>query len=97
MKKAMELSAFEKKPAEVYDYVTGKSPPQYIEQLPKRSSVMENLRRFKEKNHPLPKAPKQRCGFEIPPEFSHAIIGQEVRPTLVYDSGKDDKDRILVW
>ncbi|EER00929.1 hypothetical protein Pmar_PMAR003001 [Perkinsus marinus ATCC 50983] len=58
---------------------------------------MENLRRFKEKNHPLPKAPKQRCGFEIPPEFSHAIIGQEVRPTLVYDSGKDDKDRILVW
>ncbi|KAF4646412.1 hypothetical protein FOL47_006366, partial [Perkinsus chesapeaki] len=45
----------------------------------------------------IPPPPRGVSGFDIPPEYSSTTIGGVYRNTLVYDSGRDDTQRILIW
>ncbi|KAF4647663.1 hypothetical protein FOL46_003932, partial [Perkinsus olseni] len=68
-----------------------------IRRLPKRKSIINNMRLVRQKALNLPPPPKAVSGFDIPAQYQSTTIAGIARQTLYYDSGRDDVKRILVW
>ena len=63
-------------------------------QLPNISSISRNVRRWRNAVVDAPANPTERTGFTIPDRIAKYQDGSDF---LVFDSGKDDHDRILIF
>ncbi|KAF4650610.1 hypothetical protein FOL47_001034, partial [Perkinsus chesapeaki] len=70
-----------------------------VQQLGKRKSraITERLRRRKNAKLNIPKAPTSNTGFEIDGAFRSYDFGGESYRTLMYDSGPNDPNRLVLW
>ncbi|EER04527.1 hypothetical protein Pmar_PMAR029490 [Perkinsus marinus ATCC 50983] len=97
MREAAAAADAETNLSAIYARVLNSQPDNVVNRLPKRKSVQENLRITRQRAQNLPKLPRARADFAIPDGYKIVRIGGEDQPSLLFDSGSNDADRILVW
>ena len=61
--------------------------------MPSRATLSRRIQRARRRINPTPPIPTARDGFDIPPAYTTSSNG---RRFLMFDSGIDDRDRILI-
>ena len=62
--------------------------------MPSTSSLSRNLRRWRQTEEKAPPIPRSRSGYVIPEEFTCLQNGKMF---LLYDSGVEDENRMLIF
>ena len=62
--------------------------------MPSTSTLSRNIRRWRQKEEKAPPIPKTRIGYVIPEEFACLQNGERF---LLYDSGMEDENRMLIF
>ena len=61
--------------------------------MPSTSKLARNIRRWRQKEEKAPPIPRSRTGYVIPEEFTCLQNGENF---LLYDSGVEDENRMLI-
>ena len=65
-----------------------------LSQMPSTSQLSRNIRRWRQGEDNAPATPQERFGYEIPESYRSLDSGEQF---LQFDSGAEDRERILIF